>query len=158
MLASGEQVFPRGDTNPLVTSTYYLVNCFQKLHENEEILLKRGRVPWVSWIHKCWLLFVSCWFCSNILVSATRRCRFKWSFFKKIVTEFNKNSAVTIFWGNYCHRGGSRTASRRGRQSVGGGLPNILVIFSNKTLWNERNSGPGGGGGRVRPSIHHCLY
>ena len=30
------------------------------------------------------------------------------------------------------NRGGSRTSPRRGRQSLGGRLPNILVVFSEK--------------------------
>ena len=30
------------------------------------------------------------------------------------------------------YRGGSRTSPRRGRQSLGGRLPNILIIFSEK--------------------------
>ena len=37
-----------------------------------------------------------------------------------------------IFTYNLVGRGGSRTSPRRGRQSLGGRLPNILVIFSEK--------------------------
>ena len=37
-----------------------------------------------------------------------------------------------FFYAKRTDRGGSRTSPRRGRQSLGGRLPNILVIFSEK--------------------------
>ena len=48
-------------------------------------------------------------------------------------------------------RGGSRTSLRRGRQSLGGRLPNILIIFSEKPYEIKEMLVHGRGGRRMRP-------
>ena len=50
-------------------------------------------------------------------------------------------------------RGRSRTSSRRGRQSLGGDLPNILVIFSEKPYEIKEILVRKGG---CAPQIRHC--
>ena len=53
---------------------------------------------------------------------------------------------VNIF--DKAFRGGSRTSPRRGRETIGGRLPNILVIFSEKPYEIKELLVRGGGGGR----------
>ena len=49
------------------------------------------------------------------------------------------------------NRGGSRTSPRRGRQSLGGRQPNILVIFSEKPYEIKEILVRRGGARRMRP-------